>query len=351
MARSRPGARALPDAPSQPARASYVATWTGHELVQVGYTIGASPVTGTAWVPGSGWHQITPLPDAGQVQVVAGVAAGPDPVLIFRERTAGGTWSTRTGVYLAASNSWLISTFPLPQPAALAATYGTGSVAAAETGGTVVVALITDRGDRLRTAALDTRTGRWQSLTAALPQGMRQADAVTMTTVGGRILMWWVPKFTAVTPTIVYVRGLTPGQASWQPVPGYPMWSPPSLAGSAEGRLLVEVSPDASGPFWLFCQEAGATTLACTRLEADVLDGTEQTVAGTSAAVLVLSSPWNGSTPEFTGRLWALDPQSGHWATLPAGQTPGGMARPQAELWTGSQLLVTNGTQLWSFGP
>ncbi len=347
-------------------RNSPLLAWADGQLLEFGgWPAGSTgrSAAGAAFDPGTGkWKRITSAPPGGsftdgdswavwtgQYLAVASGTAEPCP---GNPAPAPRCW-TGLALYNPTANRWTVLAVPRQFD-------GLAMGAVVWTGADLIVGAVSPltetnpNAGRLAVAAYEPATGRWQSITPALPRGHAPGE-LNLVYDGGRLLLWslWQD---AVKPGTwgIDVLAIDAGGV-WRNVTGsWPQGTAFELSATSDGIMV------APGGYWCgdLCTGfatsgadayfANPATLALTRIPAGPLS--EISAFGfvwAGDAIIAVSTVFGRTGPTahpiLSGDMAMFDPAGQRWTELPA--TPGHPEITSDPVWTGTELLTltTNG--------
>jgi hypothetical protein len=343
----------LPDSPlGRPATGCAQDGWTGHALVVMVYGCQSQArFSAATYVPGRGWRLLPSLPASPGSEVQLALIAGDQLIVVATQTGQGAEAPDMVWDYSQATGRWSMSRVVLA--GLLSAT--THVLGVAELAGRLVLAWAPYAG-RLQAVSYDISSRTWRPLNVPVP-AVRQVTGLNMVAAGARLIIlesWSDAKYVGQPGgrAGVEVRALSPA-GTWQAVSGWPQDLVNFSVGPLFGdQLLVRALSLNSvgfpvGPVYL-------ATWPGLRLRAvPAAGGLMEPTIWTGAAVLATSTAGShlADDPTVLGPIEALAPGDGRWHQLPAGPVEQ-MALPvgPVPVWTGTQLLVTDGLRLWSFG-
>jgi hypothetical protein len=335
-----------------------VVAWTGRELLEFGgLRKGHITGDGAAFDPATGrWHRIAgvgprtmgflgaPSVWTGRQLFVANEACPPP-------KDGSGPPAScppRAGLYNPVTNRWTRTTLP-------GGLYGLDVQTLVWTGRDVILAGVNFNNGRLGVAAYNPATGRWRTITPAVPVGHR-AESVTMTATTSRLILWsmWSRGKGTRSPSGVDVLSMGPG-GTWRDVTDrWPQHRTIPAAFFTGSSILV--SP---GQRWcsLRCREKTTSTfpgyfvdpvtMARTTIPAGPIGSLGPEFVWTGRAILAVNNTTIGtgsSSGNFhitvgPGLTALFDPGTGRWQRLP--HPPDyphvGLVSP---VWDGHELLL-----------
>ncbi len=332
-----------------------LAEWTGHELLVFGRGQGenvfGSP-RGAAYVPGAGWHLVTPVPAGVGSNPLNWGWAGTDLTVIY----PGPGHGIVVAVYLPATGSWLVSRPLRPLAGGNPKISGPDALfVAGKAGDDIVLARVMSA--RLYAYRDDLATGTWQQAAYPLAPAANSGN-VFLAAAAGRLIVWCETGAGSV-------HTLSAGGA-WQAVADWPT-----------GLMTYQVLPAADNQILLMqdLQQPHATGASTSEsivsylVDPVTLQVRELGVAppnpdrsiGTyfgpeiwtgTTLIALAPAPQGGVIPpsseqSFSYYMDALDPASGHWYQLPFGPSAQ-ISNGLTPIWGDGQLFVTNGEALWS---
>lgn len=345
----------LPTSSLRGVMGDFLAAWTGKELL----VVNESSLEGAAYVPGARWHQIAAIPDGLGTDNRGVFWTGDGLVVLYRRPAAapGGPQSV-AAIYNPATNTWSVVSFPQ-------ATFPGGEpelFAVAPLGDQIVFAAIVS--GRPEAYSYNVASRSWRRLALSLPARHKVAQ-LTMLSADDRLVLWstWNngpdDKLATAGTSGVDVRAMAPG-GTWTAVAGWPQdLQYFTFDGPVGGQVLLtfEVPPQSLPHGVAYLMNAG--TLALRALPDGPAAPSEPGFGHlvftpglwTGSAVLWFSPDYtlNAGPAIFDENMAALDPASGRWYRLRSGP-PSPIVWPLPPVWTGTQMLVTDGTALWSFG-